>query len=109
MKVLWQDAVGSFLDPSGSDPVLPNGDAGAPSAGGGTAFGPDGMLWVQIGTPLGGGGGPAGSPASDSGLAASSGSSYLIWSDGAGAAQLWNSNESWFRQALAPGAVGVTE
>jgi hypothetical protein len=104
MKVLWQDGVGSFLDPSATDPGLPNSDAAASSQGGGdyTAFAADGMLWEPMGTPLGG----VGIPVSDTGLAASNASAHFVWSDGRSAPQIWDTSDAWLAKSDSTGGLG---
>jgi hypothetical protein len=106
MKVLWQDAVGSFLDPSGSDPVPPNGDAGAPSAGGSVAFGTEAVLWNHPGTAPGGGATADGNPPPDTWPPSSSGSSHLVWSDPGNGPPIWNITETWFSDADPTGGPG---
>jgi hypothetical protein len=102
MKVLWDDTVGSFLDPSGS-PVFPNGDAGAPSAGGGVTFGTQAVLWDQPGTPPVAGPTGAGNATPDT---SPSESSHLLWADPGNAPQTWNIAATWSANGDPAGAVG---
>jgi hypothetical protein len=96
MKVLWDDTVGSFLDPSGSIPVFPHGDTGAPSAGGGVTFGTQAVLWDQPGTPPVAGQTAAGDSTPDT---SPSEISRLLWADPGNAPQTWNITDTWSANA----------
>jgi hypothetical protein len=123
MDILWQDSVGSFLDPSSVDAasrsaLFPDGDGGAPWYGvadAGASAAADGLLWDAAGhsqaadvsgtagaaPDLGGTGWqPIGSPGLDSGIQ---------WTDPGSNTPLWHINDGGLSQATVSAGLFAAE